>query len=375
MKHSIHISLGLVAVSLLLGCKHTGPHAHATHAPKLNAGALSNLTAVTFTNQLKSEWLRPMTNFYTLGPGDRLEIEALDDPSTKSSVLVGPDGKIHYYLLPGITVTGLTLGEAKDRIERGLSRFIQRQPRVSITLRGVASKQVWLLGRFTAPGVYTLSAPTTVLEAIAMAGGPATLSSASTAGGGSSSGKSGGGGEVIADMHRSFVIRQGEVIRIDMHRLLREGDMSQNIYLQPGDFFFLPPLMSHDIYVLGGVRLPTIVKYTESTTLISAIAYAGGTVKDSYLSHVAIVRDSLTEPKIGVVSYQDIVRGQASDVLLEPGDIVYIPMSPYRTLTRYANLILDTFVRTVGINEGARAITRQSGPVGVNVPVGLQFAP
>ena len=85
---------------------------------------------------------------------------------------------------------------------------------------------------------------------------------------------------------------------------------------------------------------------------------------------MAVVRGSLSEPKMAIVDYQDIVRGKAHDVRLEPGDIVYVPQSPYRTLTRYADLILNTFVRTIGINEGARAISRQVSPVGVNVPIG-----
>ncbi|MBI4661135.1 MAG: polysaccharide export protein [Verrucomicrobia bacterium] len=331
-----------------------------------NASALTNLTPVVPPSHIRPEWRQPTTNFYTLGPGDRLEIEALDDPTTRDTVLVGPDGKIHYYLLPGLQVWGLTLAETKEKIEAGLAKYIQRQPRVALTLRGIASKQVWLIGRFNAPGVYSLSAPTTLLEAIAMAGGPATLSSAVSSRGVMSA----AGDEDIADLRRSFVIRGADVIRIDLDRLLRGGDMAQNIYLLPGDFVLLPAAVSRDIYILGGVRQPTVLKSTEPRTLISAVAYAGGTVKNAYLSHVAIVRGSWAEPKMAIVDYQDIVRGHAADVRLEPGDLVYVPLSPYRTLTRYAELILDTFVRTVGINEGARAITRQAGAVGVNVPIG-----
>jgi len=82
------------------------------------------------------------------------------------------------------------------------------------------------------------------------------------------------------------------------------------------------------------------------------------------------VRGSLAQPKIAVVDYKQIVKGQAPDVLLEPGDIVYVPFTPYRTLVRYADLILKTFVQTVAVNEGARAVSRNVGPVGVNIGVG-----
>jgi polysaccharide export outer membrane protein len=56
--------------------------------------------------------------------------------------------------------------------------------------------------------------------------------------------------------------------------------------------------------------------------------------------------------------------------MLAPQDIVYVPHQPYRVLTRYVNLILDTFARTVGVNEGARAASGEAGPVGVNLPLG-----
>jgi len=373
MNARLTFTLGLCAACLLTGCQKlkSKRQAQDREAPAVEANVLTNFTPVLVNNHLKPEWHQAPTNFYTLGPGDRLEVEALDDPTTRQTVVVGPDGKIYYYILPGLQVWGLTLAQTKEKIELGLSKFVQRQPRVGLTLRSVASKQIWLIGRFVNPGVYPLSTPTTLMEAIAQAGGPASVSSAAAAiGAASAAANAASAAEDAADLRRSFVIRQGEVIRIDLHRLLREGDMSQNIYLQPGDLVFLPAAISRDVFVLGGVRLPTIVKFTERTTLISAIAYAGGTAKNAYLSHVAIVRGSLTKPQIAVIDYNDVVRGKATDVKLEPGDIVYVPLSPYRTLSRYADLILSTFVRTVGINEGARAISRQAGAVGVNVPIG-----
>jgi polysaccharide export outer membrane protein len=100
---------------------------------------------------------------------------------------------------------------------------------------------------------------------------------------------------------------------------------------------------------------------------VAAIAGAAGPVADAFLSHVAIVRGSLTKPEIAVVDYRAITSGKSSDVLLEPGDIVYVPFVPYRTLERYANLILNTFVSTVAINEGASVVSPNALPVGVSV--------
>jgi len=175
-----------------------------------------------------------------------------------------------------------------------------------------------------------------------------------------------------ADLQRGFVIRQGKMLPVDFNRLLREGDLSQNIYLQPDDFVYLPSATAHDVHVLGAVLSPRAVEFDGQLSLVQTIAEAGGTIKDAYLSHVAIVRGSLTTPSIAIVDYGAIVRGTAPDVLLEPQDIVYVPLTPYHTLSRYADLILQTFVRTVGVNEGARAITNDALPIGVSVGVGVR---
>jgi hypothetical protein len=137
----------------------------------------------------------------------------------------------------------------------------------------------------------------------------------------------------------------------------------------------------HLIYLCGAVLLFYLLQWSIDwvwgyfgtspsefkMSLVAAIASAQGAIKDAYLSYVAVVRGSLTKPEIAVVDYKAITHGQSPDVLLEPGDIVYVPYVPYRTLERYANLILNTFVSTVAINEGARAVTRNVVPVGVSI--------
>ena len=86
----------------------------------------------------------------------------MGDLATRSTVTVGPDGKIYYYLLPGLDVWGLTLPEASARLGDELKKYIREKPVVSLTLRVVASQRVWVLGRINSPGIYTLAGPTTL---------------------------------------------------------------------------------------------------------------------------------------------------------------------------------------------------------------------
>src|SRR5690242_593748 len=373
MKRLAAIFPVVLMLVVLTGCQtKMGPQfdAHAATAARL--AGITNLTAVAVTNGEGGDLLQPPAERFKLGPGDRLEIQILGDPTTRTTEVVGPDGKIYFNLLPGLDVWGLTLSETKARIEQEMLKYMREPPQVSVTLRSVGSRQVWLLGRLNQPGIYPMTGPMTLLEALAMAGGPvkpAELASLATGPMGVNFSQD------IADLRRSFVIRDGRMLPVDFYRLLKEGDMSQNIYLQPDDFIYLPSVVTREVYVLGAVLQPRSVACREQMSLVAAIADAQGTIKDAYLSHVAVVRGSLSHPEIAVVDYKAIVRGRSPDVLLEPGDIVYVPLTPYHTLERYANMILNTFVSTVAINEGARAVSRNVVPVGVSIGGGGSSAP
>ncbi len=353
---------GLLAV-LTAGCQHTGPK----FDPRASAMALSPgpaMQSVQVTNRLGADLLRAPTNNFTLGPGDRLEIELLDDPSSRAITAVGPDGKLYFHLLPGLDVWGLTLAETKALIEKQLGNYIKDGTQVSVVLRGVESKRVWLLGRFAAPGVYSMTNTLTLLEAIALAGGAANISTAKDLG-------TGYNPEDLADLKRSFIMREGKVLPVDFYKLLREGDFSQNIYLQPDDFVYFAANTAKEVYVLGAVGAPRPILYHENLTVSGAIAGALGTIKDSYLSHVAVVRGSLSNPQIAIVDYKAISQGHAPDVQLQANDIVYVPYSPYRYLAKYADIILTTFVSSIAINEGARAVVRVTpAPAGIFIPIG-----
>lgn len=352
----------VVSVALLLAaCQHTGPKFDPRAQPNTTS---TPLQPVSLTNQIPPELLRAPTNLFTLGPGDRLEIELLDDPTSRALTAVGPDGKLYFHLLPGLDVWGLTLAETKALIEKELSKYIKDSLQVSVVLRGVESKRVWLLGRFAAPGVYSMTNSMTVLEAIALAGGAANISAGRDL-------NTGYNPEDLADLRRSFVMRQGQVLPVNLYKLLREGDLSQNIYLRPDDFVYFAPATAREVYVLGAVLAPKPVIYHENLTVAGAIAAGLGTISDAYLSHVAVVRGSLSDPQIAIIDYKEIVHGKAPDVQLQPGDIVYVPFSPYRYLEKYANIILQTFVSSVAINEGSRAVVRTpTGPAGIFIPIG-----
>jgi len=356
-------------LTTLVGCSSTGKQhkfVNLAGAPEPGAAVTGGALALTMTNEVHPELLQPSTAPFTLGPGDRVEIHLLGT-TNRVVTSVGPDGKIYFYLLPGMDVWGLSLTQTRDLLQKELGKLMT-EPQVSVTLREVASKHVWLLGRLTRPGVYPMAAPMSLLEAISLAGGPFSATDQVSL-------------QDLADLRHSFVMRQGQALPVDFHRLLRQGDMSQNIYLRPDDFVYVPSALSQQVYVLGAVVAPRAVPYTDGMTLVSAMSGSAGAatmawytpgaygvVADAYLSHVAIVRGSLSAPQMSVVDYGAIIKGKAKDVLLEPGDIVYVPNSPFSTLKRYLNTIVNTFITTLAANEG---IAAGGGDVNIGVSVGV----
>jgi polysaccharide export outer membrane protein len=350
-----------LALIFLSGCQHPGPR----FDPYASARTRPALQTVALTNRLNPEWLHPPAQPFILGPGDVLEMELMDDITSRSVTTVGPDGKIYFNLLPGLDVWGMTLPQTKALLETNLAQFYREQPRVSLTLRGVQSRRVWLLGRLQAPGVYFMTNAPTLLDAIAQAGGTLSLAGQRDLSISSSV-------DEQADLRRTFIVRHGRRLPVDFERLINQGDLSQNIYLEPDDFVYFPPLTAREVYVMGAVGLPRAVPYQEGMTMAAAITSAGGPIHEAFLSHVAIVRGSLSQPQIALIDYKGVVTGEAPDVILQPQDIVYVPFEPYRYLVRYADLIMNTFVTSVAINEGIRAVSdgRAVAPTGVFIPVG-----
>jgi protein involved in polysaccharide export with SLBB domain len=352
----------------LTGCATSGGNVASSTA---FAPLYTNLATVKLDNPLSPELLRPEANPFTLGPGDSLDLEIVGNPTSRMNTRVGPDGKIYYNLLPGLDVWGLTLAQTRELLEKEMGKYLT-QPKVSVNLRTVGSKFVWLLGRLNKPGVYATAGGMTLLESIAMAGGTARSESQVTS-------------VDMADLRHSFIVRKGQFLPVDFYRLLREGDLTQNIMLQPDDFVYIRSALEQEVYVLGAVKAPRAIQYIEDMTLVSAMAAGSGPekyyllenqdngpmTKDAYLSHIAIVRGSLAQPQVAIVDYGAIIKGKAMDVRLEPGDIVYVPNSPYTTFKRYFNMVLNTFVTTVAANEGIRA-GGGSTSVGVTTSVGGQ---
>jgi polysaccharide export outer membrane protein len=112
----------------------------------------------------------PSDSSYRLGPEDQLRISVWDNKELTLDLVVRPDGKISMPLLQDVPAEGLTAAELAANIQEKLSAFIVN-PEVSVILLQVNAPKYYLIGYVSKPGTYPLRGDTSVLQALAMAGG------------------------------------------------------------------------------------------------------------------------------------------------------------------------------------------------------------
>lgn len=270
---------------------------------------------------MRAAWQKKLT----LGPGDVLNFMLFDQPETaRTEVTIGPDGRVSYLQAVDVLATGLTVDELRTKFDAALARYY-RSPRTIITPVQFRSKRYYLLGTVANSGVYQLERPITLIEAIARAGGLQTGVFEQNA-------------VELADLSHSFVIRGGRRLNVDLEALFQQGDLTQNVAIEPDDYVYFPSANANATFVVGAVVSEGIVPYTRNSSVISVITARGGYVPKAYQSRVLVVRGSLNKPETFIVDTKAILAGEQPDFKLEPKDIVYVSRRPWAR----AEEILDT---------------------------------
>lgn len=115
---------------------------------------------------------------YRIKAGDTLRVEVLEDATINRDVLVGPDGSISVPLVGTIAVGGKTRAQASDSLAVALAPNFAKRPNVLVSLQALrratgdtVSRKVYVIGEVNKPGYVDVSRNTTLLQALALAGG------------------------------------------------------------------------------------------------------------------------------------------------------------------------------------------------------------
>ncbi|MFT5465426.1 MAG: protein involved in polysaccharide export with SLBB domain [Verrucomicrobiales bacterium] len=284
--------------------------------------------------------LKPTDRSYRVGAGDVLKINIVEVLDTDATTMVMPDGKLYYDVARGVPAVGRTLPELEKSLATAL-KDAYPFPIVNINTVRVQSATYSVMGQVVSPGVYELPRPTSVLDAISLAGGVRSSEIASRT-------------QNLADLRRSVLLRDAKIIPVDFESLVERGDMTQNVYLKPGDYLYLPTKGTDKVYVLGNVRTPRAVPYSSDLTFVKALAIAGGPMPSTFRKGLLLVRGATTpDPEVAPIDVASILNGNATDFHLQPGDVIWVPKSPWEKLQQYATAAVDSAVSTIAIQEAA----------------------
>jgi protein involved in polysaccharide export with SLBB domain/capsular polysaccharide biosynthesis protein len=283
----------------------------------------------------------PWQQRLTLGPGDLLNLSVFGQPElTQEQVPVGPDGRISYLEAQNVMANGLTIDEFRAALNSELGKF-RSAPEVIVVPAEYNSKKYYVLGAVVKKGAFTLNRPITIIEAISQADGLET-------------GVIDHNQVMLADLSRSFIARQGKHLPVDFEKLFLEGDLSQNIALEPDDYIYFPSGEQQQIYVLGEVRFPGPLTFNPHTSTLEAIAVRGGFSDRAWQTKLLVIRGSLDHPQTFIVNAADVLSAKTADFQLQPRDIVYVSSRPWLRAEDLLDDAATSFVQAAVITATGR---------------------
>lgn len=293
---------------------------------------------------------------YRLHTGDKLLISIYGEYDSQRVTFVDSTGHISYLFLDKVPALGKTIEEVREYIKNELKTYY-RYPVVIISPLGFTNNSYTILGEVNQPGVKSIQGNATILTAIAYAGGFTTKIFKETT-------------IDQSDLRQSFLARNGEYVPVDFEKLIEEGDTSQDVLLEDGDFIYIKTAAQREVYVLGEVNIPLTIEFYGQLSLMEAMAYAGGTTVRAS-SRIAVIRGSLCHPTRYLIDFNRIKKAKACDFPLEPGDIIFVPPQHFLSLKELFRTGMIAFVSNLSSIAGTNAyISIQPAAFGnVNSPV------
>jgi polysaccharide export outer membrane protein len=251
-----------------------------------------------------------------LFPGDVVQLTTVSaQTQVYDGLIVDAMGQLHVPLAGDIQVGGLTLGQAEQAVEKGLRRY-DRFVRANLIITAPDGHFALVVGAVTTPGRIKVSPGIRLADLLAQAGGVLI-----------------GQSDLIpmrlGDLDLARLVRDGETVPVSLP-LAIEGDTKHNIRVHSGDQLFVPAITKNLLMVLGEVGRPQPMAYRQGIRLTEALARAGGiNMSRGDRKDIRIVRGPLTEPRVYTTNLKALMAGEATDVELWPGDIIWVTKTWY----------------------------------------------
>ncbi|NYF79920.1 polysaccharide biosynthesis/export family protein [Granulicella arctica] len=270
-----------------------------------------------------------------LGADDLVELTVPYCAELSRTFRVGSDGRLALPLLSRkLQVAGMKPDELAAALQLELEQeHILINPTVSVSVLEYRSRPVSVMGAVVHPLTFQATGRTTLLDALARAGGMSTVA----------------GGDIILTEHAVDARTPDHVQVIPARGLLDESDPKYNIVLHGGEEIRVPE--ASKIFVTGNVHHPGMypMQGDSDTTVMKAIALSQGL--DSFSAHTAYIyrRHNATADRDElVVPLNRIMSRKSPDMALKPDDILYIPDATGRRMTSRVISQITGFGQTAG---------------------------
>lgn len=259
---------------------------------------------------------------YRIGAGDMVRVDVAGRTDLTGVYTVSPEGALVLPVIGSVQVNSRTVTEIRTDLMRRVSLFDRTGPQVIVTIVEFRSRKFFVLGAVILPGIYAFAEIPNIWDAIAQAGGPTEDADL-------------GRVEIIAGDARSG--RKSTVVDVATAIL---GDRSETLpRLRPGDTVRVPRILAghvaaSTVLLFGAVMKPGPLSYDPALDLATALGRSGGPTIDAKLSRVGIIRRNgarLIHLSVNLDEYFSKANS-AGNPTLEPGDTVFFPRRPHRSL-------------------------------------------
>ena len=244
---------------------------------------------------------------YRLGPGDAVFIEIYGASQKTIESTVSPDGTVTIEGFGPVSVSGLTVSQANAQLRQKLGARYSSS-KVRLTVGQTRTIIVNVAGEVKFPGTYTLSAFSTVFNALYMAGGITD----------------------IGTLRNIKVYRGGKLISVvDIYDFIQNGKLAGNVRLTDNDMIVVD---AYDclVNITGKVKRPMYYEMKKNESVASLLKYAGGFTGDAYKNSVRLIRKNGKEYSVFNIGEFDMASFHVTDE-----DSVYVDS----IIPRYDNMV------------------------------------
>jgi polysaccharide export outer membrane protein len=301
--------------------------------------------------------LQYQDNKYVIGPGDVLNLKVLHEPEyTQENILVRPDG---YATFPGagdVYVAEQSVDAVKAKVLEGLAETIV-SPQVSLSVSSTRPSTVYLSGEVMQPGMFQLANNFGNASNILIQGRETLTRTDMRL---TNILANAGGVSLNADLSNVEVTRSatGEVMKADLWRVLKEGAIEEDVWINSGDRIHIPALhvmalqdddlqlllkssigpKEFPVRVIGFVDQPGVFQMKGQTPYLnSALAMAGGFLPAANKKVVAVRRFTGDN-----AFYTFHVNVGKQDVMLRPNDVIFIAENGVHRTGRFGEQVAKT---------------------------------